>query len=71
MAFSNSKKLLRTTAGFMLSFIILLSSALLSGCTEDEANAWLNEIFGALNYEISGDSGTNTIVCFIVSCRET
>ena len=56
MAFSNSKKLLRTTAGFMLSFIILLSSALLSGCTEDEANAWLNEIFGALNYEISGDS---------------
>ena len=56
MAFPKSKKLLRTVTGIILSFSILLSSGILAGCTEDEANAWLNEIFGALDYEIFGDS---------------
>ncbi len=56
MVFPNSKRHLRTFAGITLSFIILVSTALLAGCTEDEANKWLNEIFGVFNYEMFGDT---------------
>ena len=50
------KKHIRTVTSLILSFLIIVSSAIFTGCTEEEANRWLNEIFGKLNYEISGDS---------------
>ena len=39
----------------ILSAAMLLVSALFTGCTEEETDQWLNEIFGRLNYEIFGD----------------
>ncbi|MBQ9903012.1 MAG: MBL fold metallo-hydrolase [Clostridia bacterium] len=56
MAFPNSKKHIRIFTGILLSFLILLSAALFTGCSEDETTAWLNEIFGALGYEVFGDT---------------
>ena len=56
MAFSTGKKLFRTLISTILSLSIIITSALFTGCSEDEANQWLNEIFGMLNYEISGDT---------------
>ena len=40
----------------LLSGLIFLSAGLFTGCTEEEADEWLNEIFGSLNYIIFGDT---------------
>ena len=46
---------IRPALCILLSAAALFTSAFFSGCTEEEADQWLNEIFGRLNYEISGD----------------
>ena len=56
MTFPFSKRTLRIAVSLTLSVLILLSSALFTGCSREETDQWLNEIFGMLNYEISGDS---------------
>ncbi len=62
------KKHIRTVTSLILSFLIIVSSAIFTGCTEEEANRWLNEIFGKLNYEISGDSidGETTLKMHVI-----
>ena len=47
---------MRTIITLVLSLFIMISSALFTGCTEEEADKWLNEIFGMLNYEVYGDA---------------
>ena len=56
MTFPKGKRSLRAVITAALSVWILVTSAFVTGCTEDEADAWLNEIFGMLGYEVSGDA---------------
>lgn len=56
MTFPIRKKHMRTIITLVLSLFIMISSALFTGCTEEEADKWLNEIFGMLNYEVYGDA---------------
>ena len=56
MTFPIRKKHIRTIIALVLSLFIIISSALFTSCTEEEADKWLNEIFGMLNYEVYGDS---------------
>ena len=56
MALSKSRRHIRKITGILLSLAILFSSAIFTGCSDEEADEWLDEIFGALGYEISGDS---------------
>lgn len=56
MIFSTCKKHIRTVLCIALSVLMITASALFTGCSDDETTEWLNEIFGMLDYEISGDS---------------
>ncbi len=56
MTFTTGKKHIRSFISILLSVIIITSSAMFTGCSDDEANEWLNEIFGMLDYEVFGDT---------------
>ena len=56
MTFSTDKKHIRTFISIFLSFLIIATSSMFTSCSEDEANEWLNEIFGMLDYEVFGDT---------------
>ncbi len=56
MIFPNSKTTFRSVISLVLSAAIFISAVLFTGCTEEDADKMLNEIFGWLNYEIQGDT---------------
>lgn len=56
MTFTTGKKHIRSFISILLSVFIIASSAMFTGCSDDEANEWLNEIFGMLDYEVFGDT---------------
>ena len=56
MTFTTGKKHIRSFISILLSVFIITSSAMFTGCSDDEANEWLNEIFGMLDYEVFGDT---------------
>ena len=56
MTFSTGKKTLRIFTGIILSLFILFSSAIFTGCSEDEADEMIRDLFDLFGYEVSGDS---------------
>lgn len=56
MTFPTGKKTLRIFTGIILSLFILFSSAIFTGCSEDEADEMIRDLFDLFGYEVSGDS---------------
>lgn len=56
MTFPTDKKTLRIFTGIILSLFILFSSAIFTGCSEDEADEMIRDLFDLFGYEVSGDS---------------
>jgi len=55
MKSGKNQKIIRSAFCVILSCAILFTTLLFTGCDEEETDQWLNEIFGQLNYYISGD----------------
>ena len=56
MISQNLKKTVRNVVSIVLSSAIFFSAAFFTGCTKEETDRWLNEIFGMFNYEVLGDT---------------